>query len=153
MARRERVPYKTRALWEDKEAWRILKKEYLEANDPTEYLFATTSKILDGGKTGDKWLHWQFICKSTYCKGDVIRWRKELEVKMQAEAIRDIYLNSKGEKGFQAQKFIVERGWDKKRGRPSKADIKHATEIEKAALSEVDELFQSAGEPNAKRLN
>ena len=48
--RPERIPYRTRALFEDKEKWRALKEEYLTKMDPTEYLFATESAILDGGR-------------------------------------------------------------------------------------------------------
>jgi len=150
MASRERVPYKTRALFEDKEKWKALRLEYLDAMDPTEYLFATNSKILDGGKSGNKWVHWKFICKSSYCKGDVELWREELEIKIRAKGIKGIVLSSM-DGSFQAQKYLADKGWETKRGRPSKADV--ASEKRKAALiqEDVDELFDSAGQPN--RLN
>ena len=149
---RERVPYRTKALYESKEEWKALKEEYLEARDPTEYLFAVNSKVMDGGKPGDKWKHWKMICKSPSCKADVAQWREELAIKIKAEAIRDIHRASKEDKGFQAAKYMAEKGWTTKRGRPSKEDIEHATKVEQQALAEVDDLFQSAGQPEA-RLN
>lgn len=151
--RTERVPFRTRALFDDKENWEKLKQEYLHARDVTEYLFATQSSILDGGKPKDKWLHWQAICRSPYCKPDVERWREELEIKLRAEALRSIIETSKSEKGFQAQKYLADRGWGQKRGRPSKEEVEGEKKKAAAIMDEVDELFESANQSQSSRLN
>lgn len=148
-----RVPFRTRALFEDKESWAALKEEYLEARDTTEYLFATQSKILDGGKPGDKWKHWQFICKSPYCISDVEIWREELEIKLRAEALQKIIETSRSEKGFQAQKYLADRGWSPKRGRPSKEEVEGEMRKRVAISDEVDELYESAHQSDSTRLN
>ena len=151
--RTERVPYKTRALYENKEAWKALRQEFLDARDVTEYLFATNSKILDGGATGNKWKHWKMILKSPYCKYDVFEWREELEVLMRAEALRDIVVASKTEKGFQAAKFLIEKGWESKRGRPSKAEVEGEKRKQALIIDEVDNLFEAAHGSTSGALN
>lgn len=135
---RERVPFRTRALKESKEEWAQLRQEYLEARDPTEYLFVQKSSILEG------WEHWKFVLKSPYCRPDIDKWREELEVKLRAEALAEIVKSSKGEKGFQAAKFLLERGWDKKRGRPSKEELEGEKRKHAAIMDEVDELYETA---------
>lgn len=135
---RERVPFRTRALFESKEEWAQLKQDYLAANDPLEYNFVRQSKILES------WEHWQFVLKSPYCRPDVEKWRELLEIQIRAEAFANILKTSRADKGFQAQKFLLEGGWIKKRGRPSKAEVEGEKKKHAAILDEVDELFQTA---------
>lgn len=149
----ERVPFRTRSLFDDKETWAILKEEYLEAEDVTEYLFATESDVLDGGKKGDKWKHWQMICKSPYCKNDIERWREELEIKLRAKALREIIKTARSEKGFQAQKYLADKGWSQKRGRPSKEEVEGERKKHAAVMDEVDELYESAHQSDSRRIN
>lgn len=93
-----------------------LKRLYLEANDPTEYLFAT-KYLFDYNQ-------WNRICENVVLRKYVDEWRNELDLKMRSEGIREMLSLARSENGnFQAAKFLVERGWDKRgAGRPSKAE-------------------------------
>lgn len=144
---RPRVPYRTRALKESKEEWEQLRLEFLEARDPTEYMFSQKSKILEG------WEHWQFVLASPYCRPDVDKWRAELEIKLRAEALAAIIQAALTEKSFQSQKFLLEGGWIKKRGRPSKAEIEGEKKKHAAITDEVDELYEAAHRADSGRLN
>jgi len=144
---RERCPYKTKMLFENKPVWKALKEEYLTKMDPTEYLFATESEILDGGATGDKWKHWEMITKSYYCKKDVLRWREELEAKMKALGIRNAIASAVAEKGFTASKWLAESGWKEKvAGRPTKREKERQARIEANVTDEIDELLDTMQE-------
>lgn len=145
--RRPKVPFRTRALKESKEEWDQLRLEYLEARDPLEYDFVQRSNIVES------WKHWNFILASPYCRPDVDRWREELEIKLRAEALQEIIKNSKTEKGFAAQKFLLEKGWDPKRGRPSKEEVEGEKVKRAAVISEVDELFERASAASSAKLN
>ena len=96
-----------------------LKKIYLEKSDPTEYLFAT--------EVFDSWPHWQAICNSYRIRPIIAKWREELEVKLRAEGIRSVINHAQTEKGYQAAKWLADKGWEKKRkaGAPSKVERKN----------------------------
>lgn len=144
---RKKVPYRTRALKESKEEWDQLRLEYLEARDPLEYDFVQRSRFVEN------WAHWNFILASPYCRPDVNKWRDELELKLRSEALQEIIKQSKTEKGFQAQKFLLEKGWDTKRGRPSKEEVEGELAKKAIIMEEVDELFMAANSSDARRMN
>ena len=68
------------------------------------------------------------LCSCTWFKPYVERWRKELELRMTAQALREIYLEAAGagRYKFAANKFLIEQGWKEKptKGRPSKSQVK-----------------------------
>lgn len=117
-----------------------LKRLYLEEEDLTEYLFAT--KYFGG------WHHWKLICEGPL-RDKIAEWRTELELKLQAKALKSILIEAEcGTKNqFQANKYLMQKGWvtsDNRRGRPTKADIqKQASEI-----AHSDDIVSQA----AKRL-
>lgn len=95
-----------------------LKRLYLEEEDPTEYLFATKYLL--------NWKHWvRLNTKNQMLKAHFEEWREELEIKLRSLAILSILEQSvDGAKGFQAAKWIADKGWDKRSpGRPSKEEI------------------------------
>lgn len=100
-----------------------LKRLYLEHEDPTEYDFACTYLL--------GWSQWQRICANKVFSAMVEEWRMELELKIRSQAVRDIMVASTSEKGFQAAKWLANKGWDtRSAGRPSKADIERETKIQ-----------------------
>jgi hypothetical protein len=112
---------------------------YMEADDLTEYKFATEN--LDG------WDHWKRLCKAPFFKEYVQAWREELEVRTKSRAlanlIKDASSGSKSAAG--SSRYIVEyQGSSKKhgRGRPSKDQI--AQEAQKIAneSTRVEDDFQ-----------
>ena len=115
---------------------RILKsitKAYLDENDPTEYTFAN--------KYFDCWDHWQKIVNSSGCAEWVDKMRNELTVKIRSEAIKEIIEQAQSDKGYQAAKWLAEKGWIKKSGRPSKTkrkqEIKEDQEVHKAVAQDA----------------
>lgn len=100
-----------------------LKRLYLEHEDPVEYDFACTYLL--------GWEQWQRICANKVFTKMVKQWRMELELKLRSQAVMDIRDLSSGEKGFQAAKWLADRGWDKRTaGRPSNADIERETKMQ-----------------------
>ena len=130
----------------DHEGFPSLYLAYLEADDLTEYEFATAK--LDG------WAHWEALCSCSWFKPYVARWRTELKLKHKAQALKRIIAESRGSSrnAFTANKFLVTDGWveqeeKSKRVRPSKKEI----EDEKRNILEADaELNEIAKTLNFK---
>jgi len=96
-----------------------LYKCYLSHLDPTEYDFANT--YLGG------WEHWQRLLECDWFAPYIDRWRTELELKLKAQAIKEIIDEAQAgtKNSFSANKWLVANGWaPNRRGRPSKAEIK-----------------------------
>jgi hypothetical protein len=77
----------------------------MEEGDLTEYIFA--NKYLED------WNHWQRLCNCNWFKKDYLpRWRKELELKVKAEALNNIRFESRSnsKNAFAANKYLFERG-------------------------------------------
>lgn len=109
-----------------------LKALYLQASDPTEYEFA---KAHLGG-----WLHWKTLCQSSWFQPHLEEWREELEIKLRSEAIKKIAEHSRGDKGYQAAKFLADRGWDlRKAGAPSKEEKERERKVQSRMHDEIDE--------------
>ena len=108
------------------------RKLYIECNDPTGYTFATTHL---GG-----WKHWLLLKGSSAIAEKIDEWEQELEVKLRAEAVGNMIKLSIGDKGYQANKFLVDGGWvQKKAGRPTKESIKRETKVRADMYAELEE--------------
>lgn len=89
---------------------------YIEQTDITEYKFAMTAF--------GSWKHFQHLASLKWFRIYLAEWREELEVKMRSMAIVNIMeAASEGSRGTSAAKWIADRGWEKKRGRPSKEEV------------------------------
>lgn len=109
------------------------RQRYIECNDPTGYLFATTYM---GG-----WKHWLAVKASSALSNHIILWEEELEIKLRSEALISIYNESKKAKGYQAAKYIVEGGWkDKTVGRPTNKKIRREARIHSKMYSEFNNV-------------
>ncbi len=121
---------------EDRE-WRggqyfSLKKAYLEMEDPVEYNFATTY-LFD-------WDHWQRLNGNKILRAHFDKWRVELELSLRSTAVRGIIDKSISDQGFQASKWLADRGWDKRAaGRPSKEEIDKNIAINGLIAEEYDQ--------------
>ena len=105
------------------------RKYYLECNDPTGYIFATT--FLEGYK------HFLALKESPTLVHHITQWEDELEVKIRSQAIQNIHTTSKGVNGYQASKYLVEAGWLKNKvGRPSAAQIKKESKMRSTIYDE-----------------
>jgi len=142
----ERLPHvepvftlKDEDLVKDGVIYRSLYKLYMEFEDLTEYEFANT--YLEG------WAHWQLICEAWWFKDLIARWRTELELKLKAKAMRAIIKEAatEGKHQYEANKYLVAKGWiDKtaepsRRGRPSKQEVDRKLKEEMFLASDIEE--------------
>ena len=104
-----------------------LKNIFLAYADPTEYSFAV--EVLGG------WEHWQMMNKSYKLSSIFQAWRDELDIKHQALGMKALIHASKDNdaKGVNAAKYLVEKGYIPKRGRPSKEEVER--ELKRSAKS------------------
>lgn len=93
-----------------------LKRLYLEEYDPKEYIFAN-KYLFD-------WDHWQRMCRNAIIGRHIDKWREELELKLVSEGVASLIDLAMNEKSYQASKYLVDMGWNKRaRGRPSNEEI------------------------------
>jgi len=91
-----------------------LKRLYLEHEDVHEYDFACTYLL--------GWSHWQRLLNNKQIRKHIDEWRNELDLKLKSAGFKAILESALDEDGgFQAQKYLADRGWDKQTaGRPKK---------------------------------
>jgi hypothetical protein len=96
----------------------------MEAADVTEYEFAMAN--LAG------WEHWERLSSAAWFQPYIERWRKELELKLRARALKNIIFDAEqgGRNAYDANKFLANANWKPKelpapgkRGRPSKEEV------------------------------
>ncbi len=106
---------------QDHRGYPSLYRLYMEMEDLTEYEFANAH--LDG------WKHWEQITSAPWFRPYIVRWRKELELKIKARALRAIMAEAAADTkySFAANRYLVDKGWverpEGKRGRPSSKEI------------------------------
>lgn len=106
---------------------------YVETMDPTEH--AAALKLLGS------WEHWQALVRSASFKLFIQRWREEMSVRIRSQAIMYIADLSVKENGFQAARWLAEKGWIEKaaKGRPKKDDVERAAREEAGVRTAVNE--------------
>lgn len=95
-----------------------LKKLYMEHEDLLEINFANEVFI--------NWNQWVKLSSNAMFKPYIDKWRNELELQVRAAALKSVIdmAIDEGSGGFQASKWLVEKGWIKREaGRPSKEDV------------------------------
>lgn len=119
--------------------------KYMELEDQTEYLMATTYF--------EDYEHWTMLCESYFFKPYIIKWRHELDLKIRSQAlavIREEARDPDSKNRFTANKILIDRSWENKApaevkaGRPSKLDI----------ANRVDEIIknESSLEEDLRRI-
>jgi hypothetical protein len=83
--------------------------------------------------TGYKWAmaylgsfeHWSILSQSSWFKPELEKWKAELDVLFTAEAVQRIreIAAADSAQALPASKYLAEKGWEKTRGRPSKAEM------------------------------
>lgn len=124
---------------EDKPGYPSLYKLYISEMDPAEYTFATRHLY--------SYSHWEALCKPSFFKPIVARWRKELALKIKSEALARAIVEgqSGGKTAFAINKWLTEGGYDKAapagKGRPSKEEVtRKAKELAEHSL-QVEEDY------------
>lgn len=109
-----------------------LKRLYLEMEDPTEYEFA--NQYLLG------WQHWKRLKANKMLSKHFEEWEEELELRLRAQGIRAAIDQAAEDKGFQAAKWLADKGWQKNSvGRPSK----HEKLREERMQAKLDDEFSA----------
>jgi hypothetical protein len=113
-------------------------KVFLELEDPTGYQVAI--RLLGS------YDHWKVLCKSKWFTPHLQDWEEELEIKLQSQALVKIKEIAAGEtsQAIQAAKFLNDKGWKPKRGRPSKEEREHAmkltSKLEEAVSEDLERI-------------
>lgn len=119
---------------EPHEGYPSLYQLYMREMDLTEFVFSKNHLA--------NWEHWERLCGCSWFQPYIERWRKELELKIRAEALNAIIAESRSDSksAYQAAKFLVERGWAPKneKGRPTKEDVK----LEANRIAEIHNTIQ-----------
>lgn len=98
-----------------------LKLLYIEIADPTEYEFANACLI--------GWKHWMRLVENKVLRKHIDEWRDELEIKLRSQGVKKLKQSAE-EGNYQASKYLADKGWDIKRGRPSKEEIEREKKIQ-----------------------
>jgi hypothetical protein len=101
-----------------------MRRLFLSYSDPTGYQFA--KEVLGSYE------HWKRLCRATWFKQHLEVWLEELEVKLLSQGLQKIQKIAKDDSGqsFNANKYLAEKGWQPKKGRPKKADIEREAKIQ-----------------------
>ena len=90
------------------------------------------------------WDHWQKLVNGSKELREMIQgWKDELDIRLKAQGIKAIMRHSLDDdpKGLQAAKYLVEKGYAKRAGRPSKEDVERELKSDaKAAKERADDL-------------
>ena len=128
---------------DDHKGFPSLYKLYMAEDDPKEYRFVQ-KHLAD-------WEHWVQLCDLVWFQPYVRRWRTELQLKLESEALYNIITESRSgrKESFAANKYLLEKGWSDKGkdpvGRPSKEQIKRQAERMVTDNSRVLEDFNRLG--------
>lgn len=113
-----------------------IKAIYLSLEDPTEYRIATE---YFGG-----WDHWKTLCATVWFGKHIEEWREELEIKMKCKYIQKIkeLSDTTGAVAKDASKFIINKEWETKRGRPSKEEVEKRNRIDSNVKEQIEADFK-----------
>lgn len=122
------------SLHDQREGFICAKDTFVAVGDPTGYLWAL--------KYLKSWDHWLRLMKSGWFQNAYEYWVGELHMKMKSEAImriQDISENAANDgQRLAASKYLAERAYENKRGRPSKTEVRG----ELKRLAELDQDTQ-----------
>ena len=111
---------------------------YIEAEDPTEYKFATAH--LDG------WDHWDILSSCSWMQPYVTRWRRELDIRLRSRALAEIQAVAAAREHnshFTANKYLLEATWkpagERKVGRTTKDAIRAEATRLRSAEREIED--------------
>lgn len=93
------------------------------------------------------WEHWQRLCSEGEAKKLIADWRAELEIKLKSQSIAAMIRASKDNdaKGVAAAKYLAEKGYELKRGRPSKEEVEREKKIAAGVRDTLDSDMERLG--------
>lgn len=74
-------------------------------------------------------------------------WREEKEIQLRAAAMREVINHSRGSSpsGLQAAKYLTERGYESKRGRPNKLEVEREKRVQAGVRSDIEKDLDRLG--------
>jgi len=96
-----------------------LKKIYMSYEHIPKYEYEFAMDVFGS------WEHWTFLSERAERVSPIIKqWQEELEVKIKAKALVNIMKTgiSSGNSAIQANKYLADKGWEVKAGRPTKLE-------------------------------
>lgn len=102
----------------DDKVYYSLKKIYLSYDHVPGYEYEFALDVFGS------WEHWQQLLNSQY-KDEFRKWQEELLVSIKSKAIKNIIKISSQDStsASLANKYLADKGWEKKAGRPSKEEV------------------------------
>lgn len=93
------------------------------------------------------WEHWQKLANSQGLKDLIQEWRDELDIRIKAQSLKAMMLAARDNdaKGVNAAKYLAEKGYSSKRGRPSKEEVEREKRIQAGANKELTEDMERIG--------
>jgi hypothetical protein len=94
------------------------------------------------------WEQWQLLCNSAdLVKEHIDGWKDEQAIKLQARALEAMFKTAmfEGSKGTPAARYLADKGWQVKRGRPSKDEVEREKKIAAGVEKEINEDLERLG--------
>lgn len=97
----------------------------------------------------NSWDHWVKLADNSTAdvKATIRSWREELEIKIKAKAIKAVMNASLTDdaKGFNAAKYLADKGYAPTRGRPSKEEVEREKRIQVGVSKELEADMERLG--------
>lgn len=93
------------------------------------------------------WEHWDKLSNTSGLRSIFKEWRDELEIRNRSRALRSIIGTAKESTaaGTTAAKYLVERGYASKRGRPSKEEVERERKIQVGVEKDLEDDLARVG--------
>lgn len=95
------------------------------------------------------WDHWNKLASETIpaIRNTIKEWREELEIKLKAQAIKSLIQTSRIDdvKGFNAAKYLADKGYAPTRGRPSKEEVEREKKVQAGVSKELEADMERLG--------
>lgn len=119
-----------------------LKKIYMSYDHVPQYEYEFARDVFNS------WDHWIKLTNSLQAiKDEIQSWRDELDIRLKAQALKAMIYASRDNdaKGVQASRYLAEKGYEVKRGRPSKEEIEREKKIQAGASKELQDDMERIG--------
>lgn len=97
----------------------------------------------------NSWDHWNKLANDTIpaIKSVIREWREELEVRLKAQAIKALIQTSRLDdvKGFNAAKYLADKGYAPQRGRPSKEEVEREKRVQAGVNKDLEDDMARLG--------
>lgn len=93
------------------------------------------------------WDHWMKLTQDSSIRPFFKEWREEYEIKLKAQAMRSLIEVSRiaDPKGVAAAKYLAEKGYVSRKGRPSKEEVARERKIEAGIRENLEEDMERLG--------